>query len=414
MANVDIQLGYKDSAWFTANATLVLKVGQTVHLEQTGTYKIGDGVTVLSALSFLGAASSITKTSDLINDGDDGNPFISLNDLPSNIILYPTTAASDISGYFKLVSSISDASYDAVAVDVSTGAITTTAQLISSLSTSANILVGNPGVFNITTIGNITRVSGTGTAEFYFEVYKRTLAGLETLIVTSSNTIPVTNSGYSEFSATGLWNDGNFLTTDRIVLKFYATRIPTGSDPTYNFQFGGSTPVRVLVPISLNVAPILESVKVIYKDLTISSILTGTTLITLIKSILIPANTVNVDDVIQIITRALRSTASGSASQYLYYNTTASLTGSTLIATQTAAMGYGALRRHLFVRASNDSETIDATFNSSNDDSTAPAISTVSNLNIDWTSNVYIIQAYKNAANGDSTTSRGMVITRFR
>ena len=251
MANVDIQLGYKDSAWFTSNATLVLLAGQSVHLLQTGTYKIGDGTTILSSLSFLGAK----KTSDLINDGDDGNPFISLNDLPSNIILYPTTAASDISGYFKLVSSISDASYDVVAVNVSTGAITTTSQLISSLATSANILVGNPGVFNITTIGNITRVSGTGTAEFYFEVYKRTLAGTETLIVTSGNTIPVLNSGYSEFSATGLWNDGSFLATDRIVLKFYGNRIVGGSNPTYNFQFGGSTPVRTLVPVPLTVTP---------------------------------------------------------------------------------------------------------------------------------------------------------------
>jgi len=56
MANVDIRLGYKDSTWFTANATLVLKVGQMVYLEQTGTYKIGDGTTQLSALSFLGAS----------------------------------------------------------------------------------------------------------------------------------------------------------------------------------------------------------------------------------------------------------------------------------------------------------------------------------------------------------------------
>lgn len=69
MANVDIQLGYKDSAWFTNNATLVLKVGQTVHLQQTGTYKIGDGVTVLSVLSFLGnAASTELVVATVVND----------------------------------------------------------------------------------------------------------------------------------------------------------------------------------------------------------------------------------------------------------------------------------------------------------------------------------------------------------
>ena len=69
MANVDIQLGYKDSAWFTSNATLVLLAGQSVHLLQTGTYKIGDGTTQLSALSFLGAGAGFVPytgaTSDL-------------------------------------------------------------------------------------------------------------------------------------------------------------------------------------------------------------------------------------------------------------------------------------------------------------------------------------------------------------
>lgn len=57
-----LQLGYKDTAWFTANATLVLLVGQIVYLEQTGTYKLGDGVTALSALSFLGNSSSCVQS----------------------------------------------------------------------------------------------------------------------------------------------------------------------------------------------------------------------------------------------------------------------------------------------------------------------------------------------------------------
>jgi hypothetical protein len=199
-----------------------------------------------------------TKTSDLINDGDDGNPFISLLDLPSNIIFYPTNAASDIGGYVKIVTSITDPSYNTTAVDISTGAITTTDQLISSLATSANIIVGNPGVFNITTIGNIRRTAGSGTASFYFEIYKRTSAGVETLIATSDNTIPVIDGGiYVEFSATAIWNDGIFLDTDRVVMKYYANRISGGSNPTYQFQFGGVTPVRTLVPIPLSVVPVL-------------------------------------------------------------------------------------------------------------------------------------------------------------
>jgi hypothetical protein len=70
MAIVDgsLQLGYKDSAWFTANASVVLLVGQIVYLQQTGTYKIGDGVTALSALSFLGGGSSTTPTLQQVTD----------------------------------------------------------------------------------------------------------------------------------------------------------------------------------------------------------------------------------------------------------------------------------------------------------------------------------------------------------
>jgi hypothetical protein len=213
-----------------------------------------------------------TKTSDLINDGDDGiSHFISLNDLPSNVILYPTNVASDIGGYVKLVTSITDTDYNTTAVDISTGAITTTSQLISSLATPANIIVGNPGVFNITTIGNIRRTAGSGTASFYFQVYKRTSAGTETLITTSDNTIPVLDSGtYIEFSSTALWNDGIFLSTDRVVLKFYANRISGGSNPTYEFQFGGTTPVRSFLPIPLTVVPVLKLDDL--QDVTITSV----------------------------------------------------------------------------------------------------------------------------------------------
>jgi hypothetical protein len=204
-------------------------------------------------------ATNVTKTSDLINDGDNGiSHFISLEDLPSNIIFYPTNVASDIGGYVKIVTSITDPSYNTTAVDISTGAITTTDQLISSLATSANIIIGNPGVFNITTIGNIRRISGSGEATFYFKVYKRTSAGVETLIATSDNTIPVIDGGiYIEFTATAIWNDGIFLDTDRVVMKYYANRISGGSNPTYQFQFGGVTPVRTLVPIPLTVVPLL-------------------------------------------------------------------------------------------------------------------------------------------------------------
>lgn len=218
------------------------------------TINVVDNVIQVNINKITGTA--VTNTSELINDGEDGvHPYITLLDLPSNLILYPTTVASDVSGYVKLVTDIHDPEYNSTAVDVSTGSITTTAQLISSLITVPNLINGNPGVFNISTIGNIRRTTGSGTAEFYFNIYKRDALGTETLIGISNPTLPSSSAVYAEFNSTALWDDGIFSETDRIVLKFYANRISGGSNPTYEFQFGGLTPVRTLVPIPLSVVP---------------------------------------------------------------------------------------------------------------------------------------------------------------
>lgn len=178
---------------------------------------------------------------------------LNISDLPSNLTLYPTTVASDIGGYVKMVTDIHDTDYNTVAVDVTTPAITGTGQLVSQRISAAGILIGQPGVFNVTTFGNIRRLSGSGTAEFYFEIYHRNLAGTETLICTSSVSAVVVNGTYAEFTASGIWDDGEFIATDRIVIKTYANRIVGGSDPVYQFQFGGATPVRTILPVPFSV-----------------------------------------------------------------------------------------------------------------------------------------------------------------
>lgn len=178
---------------------------------------------------------------------------LNISDLPTNLTLYPTNATSDISGYVKMVTGIHDADYNVTAVDISTPTITTTEQLVASLITDAGVLIGQPGVFNATTFGNIRRLSGSGTATFYFKIFHRDLAGTETLIGTSSVTEVVTSSSYLEFTGALLWNDGDFIDTDRIVIKYYANRVPGSSDPVYQFQFGGASPVRTLLPVPFSV-----------------------------------------------------------------------------------------------------------------------------------------------------------------
>jgi hypothetical protein len=201
-----------------------------------------------------------TKTSDLTNDGEDGtSPYVTADQLPSNLNLFATNVISDVPSYFKLVTSIDDPDYNTIPVDISTGPITTTNQFIASLVTTAGVLLGNPGIVNLTTVGNIRRVSGTGVAEFYYEVYHRNSGGIETLIATSSATPPVNVSVYTEFIALALLNNGTFLLTDRVVVKYYGNRISGGSNPTYQFQFGGTSPVRTLFPVPASNLPIFPT-----------------------------------------------------------------------------------------------------------------------------------------------------------
>jgi hypothetical protein len=212
-----------------------------------------NSITAASLIKNGGVSTQFLKADGSV----DNNIYLTSASLPSTLNLYATTTASDISGYTVLVRNISDLRFNTTAVDVSTGEITTTTQLVGSLITDVNIISGNPGIFNITTIGNISRTSGTGQAEFFFRVYKRTAAGVETFITESAKTLPVTNGGYVEFSAIALWNDGIFTDTDRIVLKYYADRltVPTGSNPVYKFQFGGISPVRSTAAIPVAVLP---------------------------------------------------------------------------------------------------------------------------------------------------------------
>ena len=191
---------------------------------------------------------------------------LDVNALSANLNLYPTTTPSDIATYFKLVSATDDPDYNSSPVDVSTGVISTENQLISSLASVAGLIIGDPGVINVTVIGNIKRISGVGTANFYFKMYHRDSIGDEVLIATSNNTLPVESSSYVQFSATALLSNGPFIETDRIVLNFYANRITGATDPTYNFQFGGSLPVRALLPLPLSAAPLL-TIEDVHDDL---------------------------------------------------------------------------------------------------------------------------------------------------
>jgi hypothetical protein len=157
----------------------------------------------------------------------DNNAYLTSADLPSTLDLYATTTASDISGYTVLVRNIADSRYDDPAVNVPTPVITGTLAsptFCGALISDPSILLGNPGVFNFSVIGKIRRTGGSTSsgADFFYSIYKRDISGVETLIADSSPVAVPANGGiYTEYISIALWNNGIFLSTDRVVLKFY-------------------------------------------------------------------------------------------------------------------------------------------------------------------------------------------------
>jgi hypothetical protein len=224
---------------------------------------------------------------------------VNVTDLSANVVFYPTTASSDVTGYNKMVASLDDPDYDDTAVDIPTGSITTEDQLIASLASEAGVLSGNTGVINVHTVGRIRRTSGIFTnAQFYFKIFKRDAGGTETELATSFSTQPVTNTDYEEFFADALLNNASFAATDRVVIKYYAHEI-TGT-PTYDIQFGGTAPVRSLFPVPVSVIPHVNDAEDILVDTSsFSNVLSGSDddVQTALETIDTAFGTIDLDDI---------------------------------------------------------------------------------------------------------------------
>jgi hypothetical protein len=378
MANVDIQIGYKDSTWFTSNATLVLKVGQMVYLEQTGTYKIGDGTTQLQNLSFLGASAAAytsvlkhtVKAGQAINKGQ--AVYVS-SATGTNIIV---SKASNVS---EALSSKTMGLLETTLATNGQGFVVTEG-LLAGLNTNT-ATIGDPvwlgvngdliyGLINkpyapvhLVFIGIVTRVSAT-----VGEIFVRTQNGFELKEIHDVDLIsnaPQNNDVLTYDSALSLWRNkqSNYL-------------------------------------------------QIVSKDITDSVALTGTTAITLMKSILIPANTYTTGDIVKLLSRAVRSTATGTATGYFYINTTNSLTGATLVGFAQGSFSFFGMERSLYIKSATNSETFNTSVSSAGIEISAGTNGS-SSLNINWAVNQYVIAAFQNAAVGNSTIMSSLIIQKF-
>jgi hypothetical protein len=144
----------------------------------------------------------------------------------------------------------------------------------------------------------------------------------------------------------------------------------------------------------------------IYKDLNNQTAVTGNTNNNKVVSVLIPANTITVGNIIEIKTRVGKTGTAGVVTVRVYVNTADSIVtpSPTLImsmATPQTINIFLGTDRTAIVKSATNTQTgqANAAFNSD----AVSGNATLTNSNIDWTVNQYIIFAIQNGANGDSS-----------
>lgn len=118
--------------------------------------------------------------------------------------------------------------------------------------------------------------------------------------------------------------------------KVSVSNIVAGKQDTLTLTTTGTSGAATLVGSTLNIPQYSggsANPSVIALSATDGTAVTGTTVNTLSRSLLIPANTFTGDGMLEILTRAFKTGTVGSQSLRAYTNTSASLTGATLIAT---------------------------------------------------------------------------------
>jgi hypothetical protein len=131
---------------------------------------------------------------------------------------------------------------------------------------------------------------------------------------------------------------------------------------------------------------------------------------TLINSLLIPANTFSSGDIVTIETCVTKSAANNAFSFYFYVNTSATLVGATLVATNTsvatatrAAQLYRRLTIDVAAGTGNATIAVNSTFGV-RDDIGGTYTTGFSTLLIDWTVDQYLIVAGSVVNTSDSLT----------
>lgn len=133
--------------------------------------------------------------------------------------------------------------------------------------------------------------------------------------------------------------------------------------------------------------------------------ITGTTLSTATASLLIPANTVAVGDVLNFKTRLRKTGTAGTVIIRVYFNTTGIIGGSLVAASTTAASTslFVQMSRTFAVKSATNTESYPSGIGATIDEGITGTAVTASNIN--WAVDQYLVIALQNSNNADNSRS---------
>jgi hypothetical protein len=182
----------------------------------------------------------------------------------------------------------------------------------------------------------------------------------------------------------------------------------TSTEPTYpNNQVTVAIVIHAAVNGILQVRPTFDSPLSIINKITVTdgTAITGTTTSTKTTSILIPANTIAVGDVLNLRIRTRKTGTAGTQIIRAYVNTADAIGGAIVgtSATAPATSLYVQMARALAVKSATNTESFPSTAGAMFDDAATGTAVTASNIN--WTVNQYLVIAVQNSSTADTSRS---------
>ena len=282
MATVEFRYDPKNTAWFTANAAMVLKAGEPAYHDTTGLFKLGDGVTALSALSFLPTVSASTPTiQQVLTAGQvatttiETTGFIKTGGTSSQFLKADGTVDSNVYGVGNALTTNPLSQFAATTSSQLAGVIsdeTGTGSLVFGTSPTFTTNITTPqitGVSGVNGIRTVTNNTASGAIARGLDHTPTLVASANGDQLTSLDIAPTfTNGAFTSVNnlaltmamGTASIKMGNLSTTTTLAAIYFNQATPNSTN--YTLQ-GSATAITLnntsAVNIAINTSPILSA-----------------------------------------------------------------------------------------------------------------------------------------------------------